>query len=237
MQRRAVIVDEEPIWRESLEQILEDAGFDVVARERSLKTALPAVRQHSPELLVTEFVGLDLLGELRNGCSDLKIVVISHVREPEAIERALAAGVNVYVFKTSHPSDIVTALRQAFEVTFILPNTFLGSRRERVDESAAQASVRDAGLTRRELEMLACIAGGHSNREIARALWVTEQTVKFHLSNIYRKLNASNRTEASHWAHVNGLIPTKPGPVPTGSEPLSRVMNSGPGVMSGSLVK
>ena len=64
----------------------------------------------------------------------------------------------------------------------------------------------DLGLTARELEILGLVAEGASNSSIARQLWVTEQTVKFHLSNVYRKLGVANRTEASHRAHVNGLL-------------------------------
>ena len=64
------------------------------------------------------------------------------------------------------------------------------------------------GLTRRELEILQLVAEGHSNAELARMLWVTEQTVKFHLSNIYRKLDVANRTEASRWAQLRGLLAT-----------------------------
>ena len=61
-------------------------------------------------------------------------------------------------------------------------------------------------LTRRELEILRLVADGSSNGQLAKKLWVTEQTVKFHLSNIYRKLEVANRTEASRWAHLNGLL-------------------------------
>ena len=64
-----------------------------------------------------------------------------------------------------------------------------------------------ADLTRREVEILRLVAEGHSNAQLARMLWVTEQTVKFHLSNVYRKLDVSNRTEASRWAQLNGLLP------------------------------
>ena len=59
-------------------------------------------------------------------------------------------------------------------------------------------------MTRRELEILKLVAEGHSNAALARMLWVTEQTVKFHLSNVYRKLDVTNRTEASRWAQRNG---------------------------------
>ena len=62
-------------------------------------------------------------------------------------------------------------------------------------------------MTQREVEILLLVAEGHTNRAIARMLWVTEQTVKFHLSNIYRKLHVSNRTEASRWAQMNDLLP------------------------------
>jgi DNA-binding CsgD family transcriptional regulator len=68
------------------------------------------------------------------------------------------------------------------------------------------------GLTRRELEILRLVAEGHSNAQLARMLWVTEQTVKFHLSNIYRKLDVANRTEASRWAQRRGLLDTQPAP-------------------------
>jgi DNA-binding CsgD family transcriptional regulator len=68
----------------------------------------------------------------------------------------------------------------------------------------------DAGLTRRELEILKLVAEGDSNAQLAKMLWVTEQTVKFHLSNIYRKLGVSNRTEASRWAQLHGLLDQQP---------------------------
>jgi DNA-binding NarL/FixJ family response regulator len=64
------------------------------------------------------------------------------------------------------------------------------------------------GLTRRELEILRLMAEGHSNTDLAKMLWVTEKTVKFHLSNVYRKLGVSNRTEAGRWAQLNGLLRT-----------------------------
>jgi DNA-binding CsgD family transcriptional regulator len=73
----------------------------------------------------------------------------------------------------------------------------------------AQASDQSVDvLTRREMEILRLVAEGHSNSTLAKMLWVTEQTVKFHLANIYRKLNVANRTEASRWAHLNGMLAT-----------------------------
>jgi DNA-binding CsgD family transcriptional regulator len=75
---------------------------------------------------------------------------------------------------------------------------------------ATDAAAAAPQLTRRELEILQLVAEGYSNSQLAKMLWVTEQTVKFHLSNIYRKLDVANRTEASRWAQVHGLLPSQP---------------------------
>ena len=96
----------------------------------------------------------------------------------------------------------MAGIRQAFEASIYLAH------------SAAASSPREPGvaaetpeLTRREFEILQLVAEGHSNSQLAKMLWVTEQTVKFHLSNIYRKLDVANRTEASRWAQIHGLLP------------------------------
>ena len=100
-------------------------------------------------------------------------------------------------------------MRQTFDSTIFLANT-VGMNGRNGNGSAPSAPAGEeeekADLTRREREILALVAEGHSNRELARMLWVTEQTVKFHLSNVYRKLDVANRTEASRWAHRHGLV-------------------------------
>jgi len=104
------------------------------------------------------------------------------------------------VLKTAHPDDLTSAIRQAFEHSI-----YLAGVRPTAAPPAPQLDD-SPGLTRRELEILQLVAEGHSNAELARMLWVTEQTVKFHLSNIYRKLDVANRTEASRWAQLHGLL-------------------------------
>ncbi len=85
-----------------------------------------------------------------------------------------------------------------------------GLGRPRLVPGARATSVRrrrtgPGGLTRREVEVLQLVSNGMTNRAVARALWVTSETVKFHLSNVYRKLGVGNRVEASEWAHENGV--------------------------------
>ena len=108
------------------------------------------------------------------------------------------------MIKTAQPADIRAGVRQAFRSSIFLP-----SPRRSASPPQPQpppATTDGEVLTRREVEILKLAAEGPSNAELARKLWVTEQTVKFHLSNIYRKLGVANRTEASRWAQVNGLL-------------------------------
>jgi DNA-binding NarL/FixJ family response regulator len=139
----------------------------------------------------------------------VKPIVLSSAVEPARIDAAFAAGAVAYVLKTAQQDDIRVAIRQAFEHSvFVRRPDFANGA------VAAPAAVKPvasdvvATLTKRELEILQLVAEGHSNSQLARILWVTEQTVKFHLSNIYRKLDVANRTEASRWAQLHGLLDT-----------------------------
>lgn len=104
-------------------------------------------------------------------------------------------GAHAVLSKSMHPVSLGTMLREVVR----------GNVVHRFERSPAVAIV-DCPLTLREKEILSLVAAGATNGQIARMLWVTEQTVKFHLSNTYRKLGVANRTEASHYAHVNNLV-------------------------------
>lgn len=208
--RTAILVDRHPLWLDAVEQVLARVDVEVAGKTSSLEDAGELIRELEPDMLVAEISlpgngdrnAVSWVRELGQGFPDLKIVVLSTCDEPEEIDAALAAGAIAYVVKTAHPDDLAAAVRQAFEHSVYLP----GMRLERPEPSPREA-VGLAGLTRREVEILRLVAEGLSNGELAKMLWVTEQTVKFHLSNVYRKLNVSNRTEASRWAQVNGLLP------------------------------
>jgi DNA-binding NarL/FixJ family response regulator len=181
--------------------VLEGAGVEVVAKTSSPHTALAAVESLRPDLLVTELEtadrALDGLVWLRRAVDAMpsgQAIVLSGRTEQELIDAALRAGAVAYVIKTAGTDDLAAAVRQVFEHSVYLgPQTVRPSRNTR-------AFGERHDLTARELEILQLLVDGHSNAQLARMLWVTEQTVKFHLSNIYRKLNVSNRAEASRMA-------------------------------------
>jgi len=208
--RRAVVVDHHPLWLEAVEPIVAGLGFDVAGKSTSGQGGLALCEEHQPEVLVTGIMmgegdidGIELIRQARERVPHLKAIVLSLYDDTKHVDAALAAGAVAYVIKTAHPDDLRSAIRQAFSHSIYLPGrtaTPVAPAPEKKDELA--------DLTRRELEILRLVAEGHSNSQLARMLWVTEQTVKFHLSNIYRKLDVSNRTEASRRAQLSGLLAT-----------------------------
>ena len=211
----AVLLDPHPIWLDAIELVLGRVGVDVIGKTSSGSAAMRMVEDRSPDLLTVEIdalpgepSGLDVLRQARATTATLRAIVLSTHHDTAHIDSALAAGASAYVVKTAHPDDVASAVRQAFEHSVFTPSSAPVTAAT-PDEAPARQE-RPGGLTRRELEILKQVAEGHSNAALARKLWVTEQTVKFHLSNIYRKLDVTNRTEASRWAQVNGLLSTAP---------------------------
>jgi len=206
--RSAILVDQHPLWLDAIEPVVTRIGVEIVARTTSATEALTLIDELRPSILVTgldmpagELDGIALIRKARENVPELKPIVVSMHDELTHIDAALEAGAVAYVIKTAHADDIGSAIRQAFTHSI-----YLAAARPTLPVEAAAQTSTAPDLTRRELEILQLVAEGHSNAQLARRLWVTEQTVKFHLSNIYRKLDVSNRTEASRWAQLNGLL-------------------------------
>jgi DNA-binding NarL/FixJ family response regulator len=209
-EQTAVIADPYPLWRDALATLLGHLEMKVVGRASSAEEAAALVDEHHPDLLVTDYAlattnGTNLLQLARDVRDDVRCVVLSEDSDVEEREAAFAAGAWAYCAKQAEPDDLAAAIRQVYE-----PSIYFADALPRAPKITHSSIAEASALTKREIEILRLTAEGHSNSELARMLWVTEQTVKFHLSNIYRKLNVANRTEASRWALVHGLLETTP---------------------------
>ena len=211
--RTAVVCDRHPLWIEGICSVLGRVQVEVVGRATTARAGLEEVRRVGPSLLVTDAViaddeeadGVTLIARARAEIQDMRAIVVSLVDRRKTIERAFEAGASAYVMKSAHPDDLASAARQAFDHSLFLA----GGPRLVTSAPEIEDPAEEADLTRREREILRLVAEGHSNAKLARMLWVTEQTVKFHLSNVYRKLDVANRTEAARWAQLNGLLSHK----------------------------
>jgi DNA-binding NarL/FixJ family response regulator len=222
--RTAVLLDPHPLWLDALESILTANEVSVVGKTTSPDDALELVEETQPDILICEtetlnggMSGGSLIRACRERLTTLRVIVLGASRDHVDIDAAFDAGAAAYAVKTAHPEDVAATVRQTFDHTIFLAKDSTNGSSPSSPPPVAAGSEGDenVALTRREREILALVAEGHSNRELARMLWVTEQTVKFHLSNIYRKLDVANRTEASRWAHRNGLVgPATASPLP-----------------------
>ena len=200
---RVLAVDDHQLMLDAIRVTLEEAeDIELVGEAQSGSAALPLIARTDPDLVLLDLRmpqmdGLACLAHIRKRFPKVKVVVLSGIDEPEQIQTALNQGASAFIVKHIDPRDLASALRQAVEGTVFQT---LGISESKDDAAKA------AGVTDCELRVLRALAQGRSNKQIAAELFITEQTVKFHLTNIYRKLQVSNRTEATRYAYQHGLV-------------------------------
>jgi|SRR5215207_1199505 len=144
------------------------------------------------------------IGEVRGELAAAKIILLLRTMESAWLTAVADAGADAAIAKTTHLDGIGALVRE-----IAAGNVFHAFKSGHAAPRVARSGLR--ALTQRELEILRLVAKGAPSSSIAARLWITEQTVKFHLSNVYRKLGVSNRTEASHYAYIHGLLETTSG--------------------------
>jgi DNA-binding NarL/FixJ family response regulator len=201
---RVVIADDHRLILEGVRTALEASDdVEIVGEAHTGSQVLPLVRREAPDVVLLDIRmpgmdGLTCIDAIRKRHPKVKVVVLSVFADDEHIEAALKQGASGYIVKSINPFDLPAALRQAVEGT--------GYNAVGFPEQTEDTMARSAGLTEREIPILKAVARGLSNGAIASELWITEQTVKFHLTNIYRKLGVSNRTEAARYAYQHSLV-------------------------------
>ena len=191
--------------REAIRLALEgERDIEVVAEAATGAEALARIGESRPDLALLDIRmpqldGLAALKLLRAQYPTVKVAMLSAIDEPDVAEQALQRGAVAYLGKRVDPGTLAATIRKIVAGT-------LEMRTFGVGESRAARSARDAGLSPRESEILRQIADGRSTREIARELWLSQQTVKYHLTNVYRKIGVKGRTEAVRYAFEHGLV-------------------------------
>jgi len=201
---KVLLADDHRLILAGIRRALEEVeDLEVVGEAESGSQVLPLIHQTNPDLVLLDLrlpdmSGLACLDAIRQRYPEVKVVILSAFNDAEHIQAAFQRGATAYIVKSVNPVDLPSALRQALDQT-----VFHGVR---VIGDVAGQPGDGLGLTEREMSMLKALARGLSNQAISKEFWVTEQTVKFHLSNIYRKLGVANRTEAARFAYERGLV-------------------------------
>ena len=200
---KVLIVDDHKLMAAALKDALDDVDdLRVVGLAHCGSDGLSMVTRTQPDVVVLDvnmpgMSGLECLDAIRRDYPSIKVVMLSAGDDINLIRDTFKRGAAAFIAKTVNPADLPAALRHVCEGTvFHAP----------ADLEADGDPMHDAGLTDRELAMLKAVARGLSNKAISKEFWITEQTVKFHLNNVYRKLGVPNRTAAAGFAHAQGLV-------------------------------
>jgi DNA-binding NarL/FixJ family response regulator len=211
---RVVIADDHPLMLNATSQVFEDAdGFDVVGKATTGHQVEPLVSRTRPNVVLLDIQlpgidGLVCLALLRERHPKIPVVAFSGRDDRETIEAALRGGAVAYVKKSIDPRDLPSVVRQALEgnVYYTTPQVSHQTVANVARENDQDQIRLELGLTPREAEILSAVARGLSNQAVGKELFLSDQTVKFHLHKIYRKLRVANRTQATKVAHERGLV-------------------------------
>lgn len=201
---RVCIADDHPLTLSGITSTLAEADdIEVAGVTQRGELLLDLVAARAPDLVLLDLdisgIGsIECVRLIKQRHPHIKVVMLAASEDPSHIAEALDAGATAYVGKRINPRDLASALRQIGEGVGYLTAPPAGY--------ASEPQAPDVGLTERELTMLEAISRGLSTKAISRELWVTEKTVKFHLTNIYRKLGVTNRASAMRYAFDHGLV-------------------------------
>jgi DNA-binding NarL/FixJ family response regulator len=201
MKRVFIITDQLVVGHGIIDTIRRTPGLELVGSVGARVSVPPIARRLAPDLVLVDHCGptdlaLDRLTDAEQRLSGVKRILLTHRMDSAWLDAAFSAGAHAVVSRDVRPAHLGIVLLAIGEDHVL----------QRPGATGTAPMTSATSLTPRELEILRLAARGFTNRRIAARLWVTEQTVKFHLSNTYRKLGVTNRTEATHYAYLHSLV-------------------------------
>ncbi|SRR5258707_6899246 len=200
---RVLCVDDHPLLREGIAALVKSQpDMQLVGEAGSGREALLRFREHRPgvtlmDLRLPDMSGIDTMVAIRSEFPDARIIVLTTFEGDVEIRRALEAGAQGYLLKSMPPQELLEGIRRVHSGKKSIPPEVGSHLAEHMGEES---------LTPREVEVLQQIAGGNRNQDIARRLFISEETVKVHIKHIMEKLEASDRTQAVAIAIRRGII-------------------------------
>ncbi|MFF7728152.1 response regulator [Streptomyces sp. NPDC008001] len=208
---RVVLVDDHQVVRRGLRTFLEvQDDIEVVGEAADGAEGVERTEELRPDVVLMDVKmpgtdGIEALRRLRELQNPARVLIVTSFTEQRTVIPALRAGAAGYVYKDVDPEALAGAIRSVHAGHVLLQPEVAGALLSQDEGGPGGSQGRGNALTEREREVLALIADGRSNREIARALVLSEKTVKTHVSNILMKLDLADRTQAALWAVRHGI--------------------------------
>lgn len=206
-----MIADDHKMIREGIKQLLElDENISVVAMASDGEECLSFLKDGLPDVLLLDINmpnknGLEVLEEIKNQELDVKVIILTVHNEVDYLLRAVEIGVDGYILKDSGSAELINAIMMVMNgESYIQPDMIPLLNSKMVVRNNDKEKIKN--LTKRELEVLILVSEGMFNKEIADKLEISERTVKNHISNIFKKIDVADRTQAAVFAIKNSLI-------------------------------
>lgn len=211
MSIKVMLADDHILIREGIRQLLEfDGSIEVIEEASDGEECLEKIRNSKPEVLLLDINmpkknGIDVLQEIKKKNIDVKVLILTVHNEVEYLLKAVDIGVEGYILKDAELEELKKAIFAVRDgENYIQPNLVPALNNRLVSRDVDKDKIES--LTKRELEVLIQVANGMFNKEIATSLDISERTVKNHISNIFKKIDVSDRTQAAVFAIKNDLI-------------------------------
>lgn len=208
---RVMITDDHSLIREGLKQLLEfDGSIEVVGEASNGVECLEKLNECNPEVLLLDINmpeknGIEVLKQMKIDQSKIKVLILTVHNEMDYLMKAVDIGVDGYILKDSESSELKKAIKAVRDgESYIQPSLIPAMNSQLLSRDTDKDRI--SSLTNRELEVLIQVANGMFNKEIATNLNISERTVKNHISNIFKKIDVSDRTQAAVFAIKNNII-------------------------------
>lgn len=208
--KTALVIDNHPLLLEGVKQLFElDKGFRLVGAATTSDEGVRLAQEYNPDIILLDLNmgdthGLDILKQLKSLRIDSQVIVLTVSNAPKDMMEALKQGADGYLLKDMEPEEILDKLRTAGDGEIVLNEAVSSMLTRMMREEDRKPSPSDARLTQREREILSLITQGMSNKSIGNELQISDGTVKVHVKNLLRKINAKSRLEAAIWAIEKG---------------------------------
>lgn len=211
MSTKVMLVDDHALIREGIKQLLEfDGSIDVIEQASDGAECLEKLQHVQPDILLLDINmpnvnGIEVLEEIKKKNIPVKVLMLTVHSEVEYLVQAVDIGANGYILKDSGSEELKKAIQSVMDGdSYIQPSLIPSLNSRLVNRDIDKEKI--AALTKREMEILTQIAGGMFNKEIAMNLNISERTVKNHISNIFKKIDVSDRTQAAVFAIRNNIV-------------------------------
>lgn len=209
--KRVIVADDHSLFRDGITSLLEAAGYEVVEQVGDGELAINAVRRLNPDLILLDITmpkknGIEALMVIKNEFPDVKAIMLTVSDEDEDLFEAIQSGADGYLLKDLNSEEFLEMLAGLESGEAAISRRMTTRLISGFQELSGQSDRSKNELTEREQELLAYMADGLSNKTIAEKMFISENTVKYHIRNVLQKFGVQNRTEAVAYAIRQGLL-------------------------------